>query len=97
VVHGVEVGIKLGVDMELAIKTEQVKVSLFRGIESIDCFVNLKGGQYEKMFGSLGASTKNADGDAIFVVDTPLLKVASREGGTGGAWMGLRLRKCETK
>jgi hypothetical protein len=82
VVHGVEVGIKLSDDMELAIQTETVKVKLFRGIEIGDCFANLKGGQYEMTFGSLEGSTRDIDGDAVFVEATPLLKAASKEGDT---------------
>ncbi|KAE9370213.1 hypothetical protein N431DRAFT_484484 [Stipitochalara longipes BDJ] len=82
VVHGVEVGIKLSDDMELAIQTETVKVKLFRGIEIGDCFANLKGGQYEMTFGSLEGKSKDADGDAVFVESTPLLKAASREADT---------------
>jgi hypothetical protein len=82
VVHGVEVGIKLSDDMELAIQCEMVKIKLFRGIEIGDCFANLKGGQYEMTFGHLEGSTKDADGDAVFVEGTALLNAASREGDT---------------
>jgi hypothetical protein len=82
VVHGVEVGIKLSDDMELAIQTETVKVKLFRGIEIGDCFANLKGGQYEMTFGSLEGNTRDVDGDAVFVEATPLLKAASKDGDT---------------
>jgi hypothetical protein len=82
VVHGVEVGIKLSDDMELAIQSEMVKVKLFRGIEIGDCFANLKGGQYEMTFGQLEGSTKDADGDAVFAEGTALLKAASRDGDT---------------
>jgi hypothetical protein len=82
VVHGIEVGIKLSDDMELAIQSKTVKVRLFRGIEIGDCFANLKGGQYEMTFGCLEGSTKDAGGDAVFVEDTPLLKAATREGDT---------------
>jgi hypothetical protein len=82
VVHGVEVGIKLSDDMELAIQSEIVKVKLFRGIEIGDCFANLKGGQYEMTFGQLEGSTKDADGDAVFAEGTALLKAASRDGDT---------------
>lgn len=80
VVHGVEVGIKLSDDMELAIQTEEVRVKLFRSIEIGDCFANLKGGELEMTFNKLEGSSKDADGDAVFVEDTPLLKAASREG-----------------
>jgi len=80
VVHGVEVGIKLSDDMELAIQTEEVTVKLFRGIEIGDCFANLKGGDYEMTFGSLEMKSKDQDGDAIFIEETPLLKAAYKEG-----------------
>ena len=79
-VHGVEVGIKLSDDMELAIQTEKVTVALFRRIDIGDCFANVKGGQYEMTFGSIPSDTHDVDGDAVFVEDTPLLKAASRKG-----------------
>jgi hypothetical protein len=78
VVHGVEVGIKLSDDMELAIQTERVTVALFRSIDIGDCFANLKGGEFEMTFGSLEKKTTDSDGDEVFVEDTPLLKAASR-------------------
>jgi hypothetical protein len=78
VVHGVEVGIKLSDDMELAIQSEEVTVRLFRGIEIGDCFAKLKGGRYEMMFGELEGKSKDQDGDEVFVERTPLLKAASR-------------------
>ncbi|PVH80003.1 hypothetical protein DL98DRAFT_460233 [Cadophora sp. DSE1049] len=80
VVHGVEVGIKLSDDMELAIQTEEVTVRLFRGIDIGDCYANLKGGEFEMTFGGLEGKSKDADGDAVFVEGTPLLKAASRDG-----------------
>ncbi|KAF4627542.1 hypothetical protein G7Y89_g10611 [Cudoniella acicularis] len=80
VVHGVEVGIKLSNDMELAIQTEEVTVKLFRKTEIGDCFVNLKGGQYEMTFGKVTSGSHDADGDAVFIEDTPLLKAASTSG-----------------
>lgn len=51
VAHGVEVGIKLNNDMELALTTDKVSVSLFRKIEIDDVYANLKGGAYEMTFG----------------------------------------------
>ncbi|TVY84855.1 hypothetical protein LSUE1_G001306 [Lachnellula suecica] len=80
VVHGVEVGIKLSDDMELAIQTEEVTVKLFRSIDIGDCFANLKGGEYEMTFGSLDAKSKDKDGDSIFMEETPLLSRASMTG-----------------
>jgi hypothetical protein len=80
VVHGVEVGIKLSDDMELAIQSEEVVVRLFREIEIGACFANLKGGEYEMTFGSLEGKRRDGEGEAIFIEETPLLKAASREG-----------------
>lgn len=77
VVHGVEVGIKLSDDMELAIQTEKVSVCLFRNIEIGDCFANLKGGEYEMTFGHMEGKTTNEDGDAVLASNTPLFKAAS--------------------
>ncbi|KAG4438368.1 hypothetical protein IFR05_006130 [Cadophora sp. M221] len=79
VVHGVEVGVKLSDDMELAIQTEEVTVRLFRGIEIGDCYANLKGGEFEMTFGGLEGNSRDADGDSVFVEGTPLLKRASRD------------------
>ncbi|KFZ16936.1 hypothetical protein V502_04823 [Pseudogymnoascus sp. VKM F-4520 (FW-2644)] len=79
-VHGVEVGIKLTDDMELSIQTEKVTVALFRRIDIGDCFANVKGGQYEMIFGSIPGDTQDDNGGAIFVENTPLLKAASRKG-----------------
>ena len=78
VVHGVEVGIKLSNDMELAIQTEEVTVSLFRKIEIGDCFANLKGGEYEMTFAKMEEKSTDQDGDAVFISETPLLKAVSR-------------------
>ncbi|KAH6680499.1 hypothetical protein B0J14DRAFT_266846 [Halenospora varia] len=72
VVHGIEVGIKLGDNMELAIQTEKVTVKLFRKIEIGDCFANLKGGEYEMTFGRVATGSHDADGDAVFIEGTPL-------------------------
>ncbi|KAE8443159.1 hypothetical protein EG329_002328 [Mollisiaceae sp. DMI_Dod_QoI] len=80
VVHGVEVGIKLSDDMELAIQSESVKVGLFRGIEIGDCFANLKGGEFEMTFGCLEGKTKDSNGEPVFVEATPLLIAASKDG-----------------
>jgi hypothetical protein len=44
VAHGVEVGIKLSSDLELAIQTEKVTIPLFRRIEISDCMANVKVG-----------------------------------------------------
>ena len=76
VAHGLEVGIKLSDDMELAICTERVDIRLFRGITISDCFANLKGGAYEMTFGELEPSERDEDGDALMVEATPILQAA---------------------
>lgn len=80
VVHGVEVGIKFSDDMELAIVTDKVTVSLFRRIDIGDVYGNLKGGEYEMNFGKLAAKSKDENGEPIMVTDTPLLAAAAKTG-----------------
>ena len=80
VAHGVELGIKLSDDMELALSTDKVTIPLFRRIEIGDVYGNLKGGEYEMTFHELEESTVDADGDAIMNTDTPLLKAAGTNG-----------------
>ncbi|KAF2503357.1 hypothetical protein BU16DRAFT_38121 [Lophium mytilinum] len=77
VAHGIEVGIKLSDDMELAIQTEKVTISLLRKIEIDDVYANVKGGEFEMTFGTLQKDTHDKDGDAIMVTNTPLLRAAS--------------------
>ena len=77
VVHGVEVGIKLSDDMELAIQVEEVTVKLFRSVHISDCFANIKGGEFEMTFHKLGESSSDSDGDPILLTDTPLLRAAT--------------------
>lgn len=78
--HGVEVGIKLSDNMELALNTDLVTIRLFRQIEISDVYGNLKGGDYEMTFGKLAAKTRDADGDAIMNTGTPLLQAAAAAG-----------------
>lgn len=80
VAHGIEVGIKLSDDMELAISCEMVTIPFFRRIEVDDCYIALKGGQYEMTFGNMAEDTHDANGDALMVEDTPLLQAASAHG-----------------
>lgn len=42
IAHGVEVGIKLSEDIELAIQTEKVTIPLFRRLEVSDCIAIVK-------------------------------------------------------
>jgi hypothetical protein len=82
VVHGVEVGIKMSDDMELAIQCEEVTIKLFRSILVGDCYANLKGGEFEMTFGKVKGKSHDADGDAVFIENTPLLKAATMEADT---------------
>lgn len=79
-VHGVEVGIKLSDDLEIAICTDTVTIPLFRRIEIGDVYANIKGGEHEMTFHELDDSTVDANGDAVMVTDTPLLRAAAVDG-----------------
>ncbi|CAF9927564.1 MAG: hypothetical protein GOMPHAMPRED_004435 [Gomphillus americanus] len=80
VAHGVEVGIKLSDDMELALLADEAKISLFRGIEVGDVFGNLKGGDIEMTFGQLAKRTVDENGEAFMMEDSPLLRRATLTG-----------------
>ncbi|KAK4984427.1 hypothetical protein LTR66_001688 [Elasticomyces elasticus] len=82
IAHGIEVGIKLSDDMELALQVSLITIRLFRKIEIGDVYGNLKGGQYEMTFGDLAEDTKDADGDPLMMTNTPLLKAAAVGGDT---------------
>lgn len=47
IAHGIEVGIKISDDMEVALHVDEVKISLFRRIDIGDVYGNLKGGKAE--------------------------------------------------
>ena len=80
VVHGIEVGIKLSEDLELALQVEQVTIPLFRKIVISDVYGNLKGGAREMTFGELTDDTEDEDANAIFISETPLLQAAMAQG-----------------
>lgn len=80
VAHGIEVGIKLSDDMELALSVEKVHIPLFRKIDIGDVYAAIKGGKYEMTFGDMAESTKDADGDAVMIENTPLLQAAAKHG-----------------
>ncbi|KAF2111051.1 hypothetical protein BDV96DRAFT_499899 [Lophiotrema nucula] len=77
VAHGVEVGIKLSDDMELAIQVEDVTVSLLRRIEVGDVYANVKGGDWEMTFGSILPEPDDPNDVAVLVEDTPILRAAA--------------------
>lgn len=82
IAYGIEVGIKLSDDMEVAIVAERVTIKLFRRIDVGDVYANVKGGQYEMTFGQLAKKTKDEDGQSLMVSKTPLLVAAAKEGDT---------------
>ncbi|KAI1861470.1 uncharacterized protein JN550_010850 [Neoarthrinium moseri] len=94
--HGVECGIKLAKDIELAIYVDEVVVNLFRRIEIGDVYANVKGGKFEMTFGGLDDDTTDdtASLDSFFVGDTPLLRAASA--GTDGFKNRPKLRESLT-
>ncbi|KAG5953834.1 hypothetical protein E4U53_001907 [Claviceps sorghi] len=75
-VHGVEVGIKLSDDLELAIQTDTATVSLFRGIDIGDCYANLKGGPHEMTFADVDKVGSDHLGEAL-TTDTLRPKASS--------------------
>ena len=96
VAHGIEVGIKIADDVELALHTDEVRVPLFRCIEVGDVYANIKGGKAEMTFAEV--EEEEADDDKFFN-ETPLLRAATagmegikdrpklREGLTGGSFL----------
>ncbi|KAI1325097.1 hypothetical protein F5Y16DRAFT_378836 [Xylariaceae sp. FL0255] len=80
IVHGIEVGIKITRDIELAICVDQVTVSLFRRFEVGQVFANVKGGKFEMTFAGLdedAVDDETISVDSIFLSDTPLLRAAT--------------------
>ncbi|KAF2089616.1 hypothetical protein K490DRAFT_36956 [Saccharata proteae CBS 121410] len=78
VAHGVEVGVKLSDDMEIALQTEIVTIPLFRRIDVGDVYGNLKGGQFEMTFGTLAGKAHDDTNGQLIGLDTPLLKAAAK-------------------
>ncbi|KAF2221643.1 hypothetical protein BDZ85DRAFT_202067 [Elsinoe ampelina] len=78
--YGVEVGIKLSDDLEIALVVDKVIVRLFRRIDISDVYGNVKGGLYEMTFGKLAKKTRDSDGHSLMVTDTSLLAAAANTG-----------------
>ncbi|KAK3717651.1 hypothetical protein LTR37_005718 [Vermiconidia calcicola] len=77
VAHGIELGLMLADDIELAIYVDEVTVSLFRRIEIGEVYANVKGGKVEMSFAELDDPTDTAaDDDSVFI-ETPLLRAAT--------------------
>jgi len=78
IAHGIEVGIKLSDDMELALACDEVEIRFFRSIRVSDCYGNLKGGAYEMTFGHLAQDTRDHKGNhMMFESNTPILQAAT--------------------
>ncbi|KAF2630810.1 hypothetical protein BU25DRAFT_408085 [Macroventuria anomochaeta] len=79
VAHGIEVGIKLSDEIELGIQVDKVTVPLFREIHVDDVYANIKGGEWEVMFGDVpyGKPEEEDSDDSMIVADTALLKAAA--------------------
>jgi hypothetical protein len=77
IAHGIEVGVKLSPDMELAIQVEEVTVSLFRKIEVGDVYANIKGGDWEMTFDSSFPHVHDSNDDSFIARDTHILRAAS--------------------
>ncbi|KAI0477052.1 hypothetical protein GGR56DRAFT_665231 [Xylariaceae sp. FL0804] len=75
--YGVEVGVKLSPDMELAIQTDKVVIKLFRRIEVGDVYANVKGDD-EMCFGDVRQwpNPRDMTKDQFIVSETPILKAA---------------------
>ncbi|KAF1969335.1 hypothetical protein BU23DRAFT_601679 [Bimuria novae-zelandiae CBS 107.79] len=75
--YGIEVGVKLDDDMELAIQTDKVVVALFRRITIGDVYANVKGRE-EMTFKDVHQFPNERDmsKDTFIARDTPLLKAA---------------------
>lgn len=78
--YGIEVGIKLSDDMEIALATDKVVIHLFRRVDVSDVYGNVKGGLYEMTFGKLAKKSRTAAGESLMVADTPLLAAAAANG-----------------
>nr|POF11076.1 hypothetical protein CFP56_75595 [Quercus suber] len=77
VAHGIELGLKLADDIELAMYCDVVRIPLFRRIEIGDVYGNVKGGREEMTFTDLDDRSENPEEEAIFIGDTPLLRAAT--------------------
>lgn len=76
--YGIEVGIKLSDDLEMALQTDKVTVAFFRRIDIAPVYGNIKGGAFEQTFAELEGDTRSADGQVLMDEDTPLLKAAAK-------------------
>ncbi|KAH9901720.1 hypothetical protein F4778DRAFT_737444 [Xylariomycetidae sp. FL2044] len=75
--YGIEVGVKLSDDMELAIQTDKVVIKLFRRIEIGDTYANIKGSE-EMCFGDIHPwpNPRDMSKDQFVTSGTPILEAA---------------------
>lgn len=74
IAHGVEIGLKLADEIELALHADEVRLPLFRRIEVGDVYGNIKGGKAEMTFAEV-EEDEEAEND--FFNETPLLRAAT--------------------
>ncbi|KAK3074760.1 hypothetical protein LTR53_002562, partial [Teratosphaeriaceae sp. CCFEE 6253] len=77
VAHGVELGMKLIDDVELAMYVDEVTIPLFRRIQIGDIYGSLKGGKAELFFGEVDDRGDTMDDDFSMMGDTALLRAAT--------------------
>ncbi|KPI37757.1 uncharacterized protein AB675_211 [Cyphellophora attinorum] len=76
VAHGIELGIKLADDIELAAHCEEVTIRLFREIKVGDVLANIKGGS-ETTFAEIEEDTEDTNDDDGIFTNTALLRAAT--------------------
>ncbi|KAF2716486.1 hypothetical protein K431DRAFT_307755 [Polychaeton citri CBS 116435] len=76
IAHGVELGLKVTDDIELAIYADEVHVRLFRRIDIGDVYASLKGSQTEMIFNDIDPLNREGT-KSLFQADTPLLRAAT--------------------
>ncbi|KAK5714622.1 hypothetical protein LTR15_010804 [Elasticomyces elasticus] len=78
VAHGVELGMKLVDDIELAMYADEVNIPLFRRVQVSDVYGSIKGGKAELFFGEVDTSQGDLVDDNFSILgDTPLLRAAT--------------------
>ena len=77
VAYGIELGLKLADEIELAMCAEEVRIPLFRRVEVGHVYGSVKGGKPELFFGDLDDQGDTADDDISVLGETPLLRAAT--------------------
>ncbi|KAK0918244.1 hypothetical protein LTR57_011915 [Friedmanniomyces endolithicus] len=97
VAHGVEIGMKVIDDVEVALYADEVTIPFFRRVEVGDVYGSIKGGKTELFFGEIDQHGDTADEDFSLLGDTPLLRAATAgaEGFKERPNLGTHLRKSQ--